>query len=97
MRLIDLLSELSSQYDNNLNRAIRMILTASVGQMSKMVFAVSKRGKTKGAVTDQIEVGSWVIGYWRQAVYFEVNAWNCFKNKANKLIKALNLYIHRLD
>lgn len=90
LRLIDLLSALSSQYDDNLNRAIRMILTASVGQMSKMVFAVSKRGKTKGAVTDKIEVGSWVIGYWRPAVYFEVNAWNCFENKANKLIKALN-------
>ncbi|OQY47312.1 MAG: hypothetical protein DRR08_29920 [Candidatus Parabeggiatoa sp. nov. 2] len=90
LRLIDLLSELSSQYDDNLSRAIRMILTASVGQMSKMVFAVSKRGKTKGAVTDKIEVGSWVIGYWLPAVYFEVNAWNCFENKANKLIKALN-------
>ncbi|MEK8020870.1 MAG: DNA methyltransferase [Candidatus Parabeggiatoa sp.] len=90
LRLIDLFLELSSQYDENLSRAIRMILTASVGQMSKMVFAVSKRGKTKGAVTDKIEVGSWVIGYWRPAVYFEVNAWNCFENKANKLIKALN-------
>ena len=90
LRFIDLLSELSSQYNDNLNRAIRMILTASVGQMSKMVFAVSKRGKTKGAVIDKIEVGSWVIGYWRPAIYFEVNAWNCFENKANKLIKALN-------
>jgi hypothetical protein len=90
LRLIDILSELSSQYDENLNRAIRMILTASVGQMSKMVFAVSKRGKSKGTVRDKIEVGSWVIGYWRPEVYFEVNAWNCFENKANKLIKALN-------
>ncbi len=89
LRLIDLLSGLSSsQYDDNLSRAIRMILTASLGQMSKMVFAISKRGK--GAVTNKIEVGSWVIGYWRPAVYFEVNAWNCFENKAFKLIKALN-------
>jgi hypothetical protein len=88
LRLIDLLWTLSSQYDKNLSRAIRNILTASVGQMSKMVFAVSKRGK--GAVTDKIEVGSWVIGYWRPEIYFEVNAWNCFESKANKLIKALN-------
>ncbi|RKZ73527.1 MAG: hypothetical protein DRQ57_14040 [Gammaproteobacteria bacterium] len=71
MKLIDLIWELSSKYDDNLSRAIRMILTASIGQMSKMVFAVSKRGKTKGAVTDKIEVGSWVIGYWRRAVYSE--------------------------
>jgi len=90
LKLIDLIWELSSEYDDNLSRAIRMILTASIGQMSKMVFAVSKRGKTKGVVTDKIEVGSWVIGYWRPAVYFEVNAWDCFENKANKLIKALN-------
>lgn len=90
LKLIDHLLGFANQYDDNLNRAIRMILTASVGQMSKMVFAVSKRGKTKGSVIEKIEVGSWVIGYWRPEVYFEVNAWNCFENKANKLMKALN-------
>jgi hypothetical protein len=90
LKMIDAVLELSCQYDEDIKRAIRMILTASVGQMSKMVFAVSKRGKTKGTVADKIEVGSWVIGYWRPAVYFEVNAWSCFENKANKLINALN-------
>lgn len=54
-----------------------------------MVFAVSRRGKTKGIETNKIEVGSWVIGYWRPELHFEINAWNCFENKANKLLKAI--------
>ena len=33
-------------------------------------------------------MGSWVIGYWRPRLHFEVNAWNCFKNRANRLLKA---------
>jgi len=57
--------------------------------MSKMVFAVSKRGKTKSKGADKIEVGSWVIGYWRPEQHFEINAWNCFENKARKLLKGI--------
>ena len=57
--------------------------------MSNMVFAVSKRGKTKGIETDKIEVGSWVVGYWCPAQHFEINAWNCYATKANKLLKAI--------
>ena len=54
-----------------------------------MVFAVSQRGKVNGNATDRIEVGSWVIGYWRPNQHFEVNAWNCFENKAKKLLNAI--------
>jgi hypothetical protein len=57
--------------------------------MSKMVFAVSKRGKTKGKIMEKIEVGSWVIGYWRPQQHFEINPWNCYENKARKLLKAI--------
>ncbi len=76
-------------YNGKVNRALRLILTASLGQMSRMVFAVTRRGKTKGIEAEKIEVGSWVIGYWRPEQHFEINAWNCFENKANKLLKAL--------
>jgi adenine-specific DNA methylase len=57
--------------------------------MSSMVFAITNRGKTKNAVSDRIEVGSWVIGFWRPKLHFEINVWNCFENRANKLYKAL--------
>ncbi|NJN97720.1 MAG: hypothetical protein HC875_28385 [Anaerolineales bacterium] len=76
-------------YEDRVNRALKLILTASLGQMSKMVFAVTNRGKTKELETENIEVGSWVIGYWRPEQHFEINAWNCFENKANRLLKAL--------
>ncbi len=68
---------------------MRLALTAAVGQMSKMVFAITGRGKTTGASSEKMEVGSWVIGYWRPEQHFEVNVWNCFERRVKKLIKAL--------
>lgn len=68
---------------------MRLALTAAVGQMSKMVFAITGRGKTTGARSEKMEVGSWVIGYWRPEQHFEVNVWNCFERRAKKLIKAV--------
>lgn len=89
LRAIDLLKAEIENYDDNLKRALLLILSSSLGQMSKMVFAVSKRGKTKGKTIEKIEVGSWVIGYWRPQQHFEINAWNCYENKARKLLKAI--------
>ena len=62
---------------------MEVTLTASVGQMSNMVFAITSRGKTTGATAGRTEVGSWVIGYWRPTVHFEINVWNCFESKGN--------------
>ena len=67
---------------------MRLSLTAAAGQMSKMVFAITGRGKIAGARSGRIEVGSWVIGYWRPELHFEVNVWNCFEHRVQKLIKA---------
>ncbi|MDD4309807.1 MAG: type II modification methylase, partial [Candidatus Cloacimonetes bacterium] len=39
--------------------------------------------------SNKIEVGSWAIGYWRPTLHFEINVWNCFMNKANKLLNSL--------
>ena len=89
LKTIDFIKGEIEQYSGNLKRALHLILSASVGQMSNMVFAVSRRGKTKGIETDKIEVGSWVVGYWCPAQHFEVNAWNCYTNKASKLLKAI--------
>ena len=86
---IDLLKEEIEAFHGNVHRALLLTLSASLGQMSNMVFAVSKRGKTKGEIINRTEVGSWVIGYWRPRQHFEVNAWNCFENKAKKLLKAI--------
>lgn len=94
LKAIDILLDHIRTYQGNTRRALELILTASLGQMSRMVFAVTNRGKTKGENTDNIEVGSWVIGYWRPEQHFEVNAWNCFENKAAKLLKAIGSIGH---
>ena len=89
LQVIDIIKSEIEQYSGALKRALSLILSSSLGQMSKMVFAVSNRGKTKGKKTNRVEVGSWVIGYWRPNQHFEINAWNCYENKARKLLKAI--------
>ena len=101
LRSIELIKTEIEQYSGDLKRALYLILSASVGQMSKMVFAISKRNKTKGAEVEtnnqvdylrnggSIEVGSWAVGYWKPAQHFEINAWNCYATKAQKLLKAI--------
>lgn len=74
IRSIDLLKDAIGLYDGNVRRALLLILSSSLGQMSNMVFAVANRGKTSGRPqAGRIEVGSWVIGYWRPERHFEVN------------------------
>jgi 16S rRNA G966 N2-methylase RsmD len=68
---------------------MRLALTAAVGQMSKMVFTITGRGKTTGTISERMEVGSWVIGYWRPEQHFEVNVWHCFERRVQKLIRAV--------
>ena len=89
LQAIDIIKAEIERYSGTLKRALYLILSSSLGQMSNMVFAISKRGKTKGKDLDSIEVGSWVIGYWCPDQHFEVNAWNCYENKARRLLKAV--------
>lgn len=76
-----LLDEIHLFKDENIKRALLLTLTSAIGQMSNMVFVINRNGKR--------EVGSWVIGFWLPKEHFEINAWNCFINKAKKLLKNL--------
>jgi hypothetical protein len=89
LRNIDLLLDAIRQLPETLQQAFLLTLTSAVGQMSCMVFAVTGRGKTKGEASKKIEVGSWVIGYWRPELHFEINVWNCFAHRAAKVKKAI--------
>jgi hypothetical protein len=89
LRNIDLLLDFIHQLPEALQQAFLLTLTSAVGQMSRMVFAITGRGKTKGTPSDKIEVGSWVIGYWRPSLHFEINVWNCFAHRAAKVKKAI--------
>lgn len=90
LRNIDLLLEYILPLPEHLRRAFLLTLTSASGQMSKMVFAISKRGKATGAKgSERIEVGSWAIGFWCPKQHFEINVWNCFSNRANRFLKVL--------
>jgi hypothetical protein len=89
LRNIELLLAAIDDLPPAVQEPMRLSLTAAVGQMSKMVFAITGRGKTTGATSERMEVGSWVIGYWRPEQHFEVNVWNCFERRVQKLIKAV--------
>jgi 16S rRNA G966 N2-methylase RsmD len=89
LRNIELLLAAIDDLPPAIQEPMRLSLTAAVGQMSKMVFAITGRGKTTGASSERMEVGSWVIGYWRPEQHFEVNVWNCFERRVQKLIKAV--------
>lgn len=86
---IDLLLEAIERQSEEVKRALLLSLTSASGQMSKMVFAITGRGKNTGRKSERIEVGSWVIGYWRPARHFEINVWSCFQKRAAQLLKAI--------
>lgn len=65
-----------SNLSENQQKIARFILSSSLGQMSKMVFTIANRRKPKdGSPIKKYEVGSWVIGYWRPKISFEINVW----------------------
>ncbi|MHC5595827.1 MAG: DNA methyltransferase [Nostoc sp.] len=86
---IDLILDEIKLFPDAIQKALLLTLTSSSGQMSSMVFAITNRGKIKNQISNKIEVGSWVIGYWRPKLHFEINVWNCFESRAKKLYKAL--------
>lgn len=86
---IELLMEAIAQLPKESREPMLLSLTAAIGQMSSMVFAITGRGKTNGTKSEKVEVGSWVIGFWKPNVHFEVNVWNCFERRVKKLINAL--------
>jgi hypothetical protein len=90
LRNIELLLATIDELPSAVQEPLRLSLTAAVGQMSKMVFAITGRGKTTGASSERMEVGSWVIGYWRPERHFEVNVWSCFERRVQKLMKAIS-------
>ena len=86
---INLLLDVILASPQHIRPALELCMTAAIGQMSKMVFVVKNRGKARGQKSSKIEVGSWAIGYWRPSIYFEVNVWNCFSRRVDKLLKSL--------
>lgn len=65
---------------------MKFCFTSSLGQASKMVFVIRHRGRESGESKETKEVGSWATrGYWIPPEYFEINAWNGFEERFQKL------------
>jgi len=90
MALSLLMDRIEKIENNDVREFFKFCFTASVGQASRMVFIVERRGKFNGKSrkTERKEVGSWVIGYWLPKENFEINVWNCFENRYRKILKA---------
>lgn len=74
--------------DNKLRNIFKFCFTATLGQASRMVFVIHGRKKPKVDDMERKEIGSWVIGYWIPNENFEINVWNCFTNRYNRIYKA---------
>jgi len=83
-----LYNEIEKIENQNIKKFFKFVFTSSVGQSSKMVFIIKRRGKQNGNITEKKEVGSWVIGYWMPKDYFEINVWKNFESRFKKIIKA---------
>jgi len=90
MALSILWHEINNIQNENIKSFFKFCFTASLGQASKMVFVVKRRGKFNGNTSKTVkkEVGSWVIGYWVPKEHFEINVWNCFENRYKRILKA---------
>jgi DNA modification methylase len=90
MALSLLMDRIEKIENKDIKEFFKFCFTASVGQASRMVFIVKRRGKFNGKSrkTERKEVGSWVIGYWVPKENFEINVWNCFENRYRKILKA---------
>lgn len=92
LRNIDILLGAIEDLPSERRDVARFILTSSLGQMSRMVFAISGRGKTRLPIarsSKRFEVGSWVIGFWRPKQFFEINVWRVFEGRARRLLSAV--------
>ena len=90
------LSILLDTINNIQNRVLRdffrFCFTSCSGQASKMVFVISNR-KNMQMTSSKKQVGSWVIGYWIPKEHFEINVWNCFENRYQRILKSKTEYV----
>ncbi|MHA1518812.1 MAG: DNA methyltransferase [Promethearchaeota archaeon] len=70
---------------HSLQDLFMFVLTSALGQASKMVWVIDKR---QGKQLRRKQVGSWTHHFfWDPSSYFEVNAWNCYRQRFKKIIR----------
>lgn len=85
-----ILNEIESIKKNGIKELLKFTFSSSVPQASKLVFVIRQRGRESGKIkkSKRPEVGSWATrGYWIGEEFFEINAWNCFEQRFNKILR----------
>ncbi|MBD3230998.1 MAG: hypothetical protein GF329_22655 [Candidatus Lokiarchaeota archaeon] len=80
-----LMDRINKINDQNIRNMLRFCFTSALGQTTKMVFVIKKRG---GKMLKKKQIGSWIIGYWIPDEHFELNVWNRFENKFKRIKRA---------
>jgi DNA modification methylase len=83
-----LLNEIEKIKNEPLKAMMKFVFSSTLPQASKLVFVIQKRGRHSGEGKKTQEVGSWATrGYWVPPRHFEINVWNCFKNRFKKVLR----------
>lgn len=83
-----LYNEIQKVENEDLKEMMKFVFSSSLPQASKLVFVIEKRGRQTGKITRTQEVGSWATrGYWVPSKHFEINVWNCFRNRFRKVLR----------
>ena len=74
-----ILNEIEKIEDEKVRDLLNFTFTSALAQASKLVFVYRMKGRNR-------DVGGWATrGYWVPNEYFEINAWNCFQERFNKI------------
>lgn len=77
--LSTILNEIEKTEDADVENILKFVFTSSLVQASRMI-PYQGGFKTGG--------GSWKVrGYWIPKKHFEINTWNCFENRFEKILK----------
>lgn len=73
--------EIEAIKDKTIKELMRFTFSSALPQASKMVFVYRMKGRER-------DVGGWATrGYWVPREYFEINAWNCFEERFEKVVR----------
>jgi DNA modification methylase len=81
MALSMILNEIGKVKDKKVKDLLKFTFSSALAQASKLVFVYRMKERNR-------DVGGWATrGYWVPNEYFEINAWNCFGERFNKILR----------
>jgi len=93
-----LLERINKIRDKEIRNVFRLCFSSMLGQASKMVFVINNSYTNNGKKKLKTrKIGSWIIGYWVPNEHFELNVWNCFVSRYNRMLASKQLQQEEFD